>query len=219
MWPKHFFLLCQSRCFSLVWVQHCLLACSKEIRGSNIQVPQNSSQGPESVLLNTALWCFFGHSSALRECKICKENIFSNKEWLGSTVKKESIYLFSVKWGAPLQSDFTETSKPWQWSLCFPDSCCCLLTPLPSFLLRMSITGALAPGRLDAGGQAAGWDQSPGFSFDYSKQWDPNTHQLAWSPEYSFLKWSVGLNPCSLAWHILCFFPGALASFPFLSVL
>lgn len=28
-------------------------------------------------------------------------------------VKKESIYLFPVKWGAPLQSDLTDTSKPW----------------------------------------------------------------------------------------------------------
>lgn len=81
----------------------------------------------------------------------------------------------------------------------------------------MSISGALAPGRLGAGGQAADWDHSPSCSLDYSKLWDPNTQQLAWSPEYSLLKWSVGLNPYSLAWHILCFFPGAATSFPFLS--
>lgn len=129
--------------------------------------------------------------------------------------KKESIFLFSVKWGAPLQSD--HTSKPWGWWLCFPDSCCLLLIPLPLFLLRMSISGALAPGRLDAGGQAAEWHHSPRCFLDCWKQWDPDTHQLAWSPEYSLLKWSIGLKPCSLAWHILCFFPAAVASFPFLS--
>lgn len=92
---KPSFFCAKTDAFSLVWVQDCLLACSKEIWGSNIQVPQNWSQGSESVLLSTALWWFFGCSSAFRECKICKENIFSDKEWLGSTVKKEHLSLFS----------------------------------------------------------------------------------------------------------------------------
>lgn len=150
-------------CFSLVWVQDSLLACSREIQGSNIEVPQNSGWGPESVLLSTALWWCFGHSAALRECKICKENIFPDKEWLGSTVKKAFI---SFQWNEehPYNLILLRLQSLEDYNYAFLTA-----VAVSSFLLRMSISGALAPGRLDAGGQAADWDHSPSCSLDYSK--------------------------------------------------
>lgn len=167
-------------CFSLLWVQDSLLACSRKVWSSNIQVTQSWTQGPRgpSLLLKAALCWLFGHLATLKPQKICKRNVFAVSYKALCCYKEIKHLSFSSGMRSTSIIWFYQEFKPWGLQLCFPDSrCCSHLIPLPLFPLSTCKSAVLW--------HQAGWmlvtGQLTGIIAQAVHCTAHNTHQLAWS--------------------------------------